>query len=92
MTKAEMETIILFNEQDENADIYTFNMALINKLERFSERYPDLCKCTEKNADGSRSYELSKHRLGIMLSPPWTEEHKKAVRERRAIDGFKKKQ
>ena len=81
MTKYEMETIVNFTEADDTASIYTYNVALKNKLERYAEKYPTLCKLTSQTEDGSRTYEVPKKRLTIMLTAPMSEERKEKLRE-----------
>lgn len=44
LTKYEKETIILFNEGEDTASIYTYNAGLRKRLALFSKKYPDLCK------------------------------------------------
>ena len=79
MTKYEMETIVNFTEAEDTAWIYTYNVALKNKLERYAEKYPVLCKLTAQTED---TYEVSKKRLTIMLTAPMSEERKEKLRER----------
>lgn len=40
LTKEEKETIILFNEREDRAKIYTYNAGLRKRLETFSKKYP----------------------------------------------------
>jgi hypothetical protein len=42
LTKVEKETIILFNEQEDTAEIYTHHVKLKNRLNAFAEKYPEL--------------------------------------------------
>ena len=44
LTKYEKETIILFNEGEGTASIYTFNAGLKKRLALFAKKYPDLCQ------------------------------------------------
>lgn len=44
LTKIEKETIILFNEGESTASIYTYNAGLKKRLAAFSKKYPDLCQ------------------------------------------------
>ncbi len=44
LTKIEKETIILFNEGESTASIYTYNVGLKKRLAAFSKKYPDLCR------------------------------------------------
>ena len=82
MTKYEMETIVNFTEADETAYIYTYNVAMINKLERYAEKYPSLCRLTAQTEDGSMTYEVPKKHLRIMLTAPMSEERKEKLREK----------
>lgn len=79
MTKEEMETIINFTEADEIASIYTYNVALKNKLKRYAEKHPQICRLVGFTSDGSCTYELPKNRLSIMLTAPYSENHREAV-------------
>jgi len=81
MTKDEMETIVNFTEADDTACIYTYNVALKNKLARYAEKYPNLCRLTAQTDDGSRTYEVLKKRLTIMFTSPMSEERKEKLRE-----------
>lgn len=81
MTKREMETIVNFTEAEDTAYIYTYNVALKNKLAKYAEKYPHLCKLTAQTEDGSQTYEVSKKRLTIMLTSPMSDERKEKLRE-----------
>jgi hypothetical protein len=64
--KCERETVILFNEEDKNADVYTYHKPLIKKLD-------NLCKeskavCINLDESGSRRYLVPKN--WIKVSPP----------------------
>ena len=41
LTPYEKETILLFNEGEDTASVYTHNTRLIKKLKKLSEKYPD---------------------------------------------------
>ena len=43
LTKIEKETIVLFNEGEDKANIYTHNAGLKKRLAAFTKKYPDLC-------------------------------------------------
>jgi hypothetical protein len=81
MTKYEMETIVNFTEAEDTAYIYTYNIALKNKLAKYAEKHPYLCKLTAQTEDDSRTYEIPKKRLTIMLTSPMSDERKKKLRE-----------
>ena len=63
LTKIEKETIVLFNEGEDKANIYTHNAGLKKRLAAFSKKYPDLCRLEKSNVQGGVSYELAKSRL-----------------------------
>lgn len=82
VTKDERETILLFNEADDIATIYTFNTSLKRRLAAFAEKYPNLCQLTVNDAVyGSVTYELQKARVSIRLVAPYSEERRKAASE-----------
>lgn len=60
LTKYEKETIILFNESEDEASIYTYNAGLKTRLEKFSREYPQFCRLKEKNKYGAGCTWLTK--------------------------------
>lgn len=90
--KEERETIILFNEADDIATIYTFNTNLKRRLAKFAESYPDLCKLTvDDTAYGSATYEIQKSRLSFRLVSPYSDERRKAASEYAKANGVRRK-
>lgn len=80
--REERETILLFNEADDTAVIYTFNSGLKKRLAAFAEKHPDLCTMTVNDAVyGSVTYEIQKSRISLRLVPPYSEERRKAASE-----------
>ena len=69
LTKYEKETIVLFNEADEEAHIQTYNAGLRKRLEAFSKKYPDLCRLDMSMGQGGVSYWIDKSRLSIRFQP-----------------------
>ena len=88
LTKVEKETIILFNEGESTASIYTYNAGLKKRLAAFSKKYPDLCQLEKPEHLGGVSYLIDKSRLSIRLQPPYSEERKAAAREYAKEHGF----
>ena len=72
LTKIEKETIVLFNEGEDKANIYTHNAGLKKRLAAFAKKYPDLCRLEKSNVQGGVSYELAKSRLSIRFLPPYS--------------------
>ena len=77
LTKIEKETIILFNEGESTARIYTYNAGLKKRLAAFSKKYPDLCQLEKPEHLGGVSYLIDKSRLSIRLQPLYSEERRK---------------
>ncbi len=90
LTKVEKETIVLFNEGEKEACIYTYNAGLKKRLEAFSKKYPKLCRIelNRCNEQGGVSYVIDKSRLSIRLVPPYSEERKNRAREQARKQGF----
>ena len=88
LTKYEKETIILFNEGEDKATIYTYNAGLRNRLAAFSKKHPDLCRLEKSCDQGGVSYVLDKSRLSIRLQPPYSEERRRKASENAKQNGF----
>ena len=82
LTKYEKETILLTSEGDDTYSIYTFNPGLKRKLAAYARQYTDQCKLTTSTKEGSETYEISKARVSIRLTAPYSEERRKAAGER----------
>ena len=81
LTKYEKETIILFNEGEDRAKIYTYNAGLRKRLATFSKKYPDLCRLEKNCEQGGVTYILDKSRLAIRLQAPYSEERRQKASE-----------
>ena len=88
LTKYEKETIILFNEGEDKASIYTYNAGLRNRLAAFSKKYPDLCRLDMSMGQGGVSYWIDKSRLSIRFQPPMSEERRRKASELAKQNGF----
>ena len=88
LTKIEKETIILFNEGEQEASIYTFNASLRKRLALFSKQHPELCRMERSFDQGGVSYVLDKSRLSIRLIAPYSEERRQKAREQGKENGF----
>lgn len=88
LTKYEKETIILFNEAEDTASIYTYNAGLKKRLAAFSRKYPDLCRLEKSNDLGSVTYLMDKSRLSIRFLPPYSEERRRKASEYARQNGF----
>ena len=52
LAKQERETIIIFNEAEKDADVYTHNDALRQRLERLAQELPSECRLVKTSHDG----------------------------------------
>lgn len=85
LTAIEKETIVLFNEQEDTAEIYTHNVKLKNRLLRFVEKRPDLASCKDSGHD-SVTVVVPKKLLTITVREPASEARRQAQRERAIRD------
>ena len=69
LTKAEMETVIRFDEELQRADIYTHNRALIRKLMKYAEDRPEQCKIERASHDG-QAIDATVPKTWLRIKPP----------------------
>ena len=74
LTSIEKETIVLFNEGEKQAEIYTFNKKLIKKIKAANEKYPEVFKIKREDKNGAITCECPKDRLTIKLNLPISKE------------------
>ncbi len=75
LTKAEMETLISYDEELATAKIYTFDRKLIHKLDALVEKYPEQFCCTKKGPERARFYQVPKRCVSVR--PPYSESRRK---------------
>lgn len=84
LTAYEKESIILFNEEEKTARVYTHNSNLKKKLEAMTKDNPKECKLYEKNSFQGMTYIIPKSY--IRITPPkkmnLTPEQKQILSER----------
>jgi hypothetical protein len=80
LTKYEQETIILFNEEETTADVYTHNLKLKERLRQLAKEFPDSCVLSEKNVAGGVTFRIDKKLVSIRR--PYSEERRQRDRER----------
>ena len=97
LTRSEQETIIRFDEQGRNADVYTHNKKIMSRLAELQARFPSdvvLQRTRQETSPECAEYELPK--AWIRINPPrkaaeLSEEQKEQRRARlRAIRDRKK--
>ena len=77
LSSYERESIILFNEAEDFAEVYTHNADLKKRLKMLAKENPDDCSFTGKNSCGGHFYRVSK-RL-VHISKPKSREWKAAI-------------
>lgn len=80
LTRAERETIILFNEQDDTANICTCNVKLRNRLKTLSQRHE--CVVWKDGNEIFDEYELPKSLIRVAAPRQVTDEEREKLRER----------
>ena len=64
LTRYEQETIILFNEEESTATVFTYNKKLMKKLQSWSEKYPEKYKL-ERQDKYSKTFILPKRYITV---------------------------
>jgi len=68
-SKLETETVITYNDAEDEAGVYTGNRALLNRLRSLAEQYPDECRLEHESRGGDfADYIVPKK--WIKVSPP----------------------
>ncbi|MDD3230683.1 MAG: immunoglobulin [Clostridiales bacterium] len=80
LSKLEQETIILYNQEETTASVYTHDPKLISKLRRLSEKHPDKVYPERNDHTGAVSYIVPKSCVSIR--EPYSDARKLADSER----------
>lgn len=86
LSKLEQETILLYNEEESTASVYTHDPKLIGKLKRLSEKYPDKIYPERKEHPGAVSYIVPKNCVSVR--EPYSDARRKAASERAKNAGY----
>ncbi|MEG1205882.1 MAG: molecular chaperone [Oscillospiraceae bacterium] len=81
LTKIEQESIVLFNEAESTAEIYTHNVKLKNKLRRFAEKHPGIF-LSDSETGGAMIVTMPKSLLTIGIRAPISEAERQVRRKR----------
>ena len=71
LTKLERETVILFNEAEETAEVFTYNGRLIRKIQALCKDFPDKFQQINDNGVGGVTYRIPKKRVNITRPQPF---------------------
>ena len=81
LTAIEQETIILYNQAEATAEVETYDVRLLEKLNRLAEKYPDQIQKT-----GGRRFTVPKRCVSVR--EPYSAERRKAASERAKAAGY----
>lgn len=79
LTKKQKVTNLYFTEADTMIEVCTYNADLKKRLAAFAEKYPTECRLLDDDGNGCQTFEIRKGRLGFRLTPPYSEDRKKAA-------------
>lgn len=82
LSRVEQETIILFNEAEATASVYTYNGALKRKLSGLCEARPEEARQTKDDGRGGLTFTVPKRWIKVNAGPILTDEQRQALRER----------
>jgi len=82
LTRYEKETVILFNEEEETASVYTHNNKLAEKLRMLADKHPDKVKLVQIGSYGMVKYLVPKRCISVR--EPYSDA-RRAVDSQRAI-------
>lgn len=81
LTAIEQETIILYNQAEATAEVETYDVRLLEKLNRLAEKYPDQIQKT-----GERRFTVPKRCVSVR--EPYSAERRKAASDRAKAAGY----
>ena len=81
LTKYEQETIINFNNDEQEASIYTASPQMMRKLDALAAAYPEHYQVVEQT-EVSKTYSCEKHLINLRKPRKVNEEHSQWVRQR----------
>ena len=62
-------------------EVQTHNTDLKKRLTAFAAKHPQCCRQIDDDEQGCKTFEVKKGRFGFKLTPPYTEERRKAASE-----------
>ena len=81
LTKYERETIILFNEKEEQASVYTCNPELQSQLDELCKNQPARVEFVRSNSWGGRTYLIPKKWVKIKPARVLSEAQKRVLED-----------
>ena len=87
MTSQERETIIVYNEMDKAAEVFTYRGTLIRQLDALAKERPDEVTRERETAEGGVTFTVPKKWVKIRASRIMTDEQREEL-SRRARESF----
>lgn len=84
LSREERETIILYTEADDRAEVYTHNKKMINRLAKLYAERPDEVKKIREADTGAVTYTVPRDWIKVVPKRRVSEEHRIAAAERLA--------
>ena len=81
LSRYEQETIILFNADESNAEIYTADKTVMKRLDTLCNAYPDIYKI-KKEDSVSKTYSVPKSYISYRKPRALSAEHRELARQR----------
>lgn len=81
LSKKQKTTSIYFDEASPIIEVQTHNTDLKNRLIAYAVKYPELCRQTDDDDQGCKTFEVLKGRFSFKLTAPYSEERCKAAGE-----------
>ena len=81
LSKKQKTTSIYFDEASPIIEVQTHSTDLKNRLTAYAVKYPELCRQTDDDEQGGKSFEIRKGRFGFKLTAPYSEERRKVAGE-----------
>lgn len=82
LSRLEQETIIVFNEQEQEAIIETFKSSLIKRLDKLCNEYPNKFQLISEDVEGCKKYIIPKKYVRIGSPKNMTDEQREAMSKR----------
>ena len=81
LTRAEQETIITFNEQDKEAEVFTYNGRFLRELAELAGERPAEVELVRTNKAGGSTYRIPKKWVKLRAKRIVSEEERRARAE-----------
>ena len=88
LTKRQKETVYYFNEADPMAEVRTYNADLKKRLTAYAAAHPDQCQMIDDDGTGGLTFEIDKHRIGLRLTAPYSDERRETARANGKMNGI----